>query len=110
MICNKNLNPTVTELIITGQKLSNSYAFITQYYFAVPNEVRLDSAHYFTIKISYESFRKLHQVAFNHSLDIYLKDFINIYKYCTEKPYSSLVIPLTSDNILRFRKILLKTI
>ena len=37
MICNKNLNPTVTELIITGQKLSNSYAFITQYYFAVPN-------------------------------------------------------------------------
>ena len=46
------------------------------------------------------------QIAFNHSSDIYCKDFMNLYKKCTEKPYSVLDndITLASDNSLRFRK------
>ena len=41
-------------------------------------------------------------IAFNHSSDIDFKDFINLYKKCTAKPYSFLVIDatLTSDNVL----------
>ena len=50
--------------------------------------------------------RELQQIAFNHSSDIQFKDFMNLYKECTEKPYSFLVIDATlaSDNPLRFRK------
>ena len=48
--------------------------------------------------------RELQQIAFNHSSDIDFKDFINLYKKCTAKPYSFLVIDATlaSDNLLRF--------
>ena len=50
--------------------------------------------------------RELQQIALNHSSDIDFKDFIRIYKKCTDKPYSFLVndITLASDNPLRFRK------
>ena len=46
------------------------------------------------------------QIAINHSSDINTKDFINIYKKCTDKPYSFLVndTTLASDDPLRFRK------
>ena len=50
--------------------------------------------------------RQLQQTAINHSSDINTKDFINIYKKCTDKPYSFLVndTTLASDDHLRFRK------
>ena len=50
--------------------------------------------------------RELQQIAINHSSDINTKDFINIYKKCTDKPYSFLVndTTLSPDDPLRFRK------
>ena len=50
--------------------------------------------------------RELQKIAYNHSSDIDFKDFINLYKKCTSKPYSFLVIDATlaSDNFLRLRK------
>ena len=50
--------------------------------------------------------REFQQIAINHSSDINTKDFINIYKKCTDKPYSYLVndTTLASDDPLRFRK------
>ena len=50
--------------------------------------------------------RELQQIAINHSSDITTKDFINIYKKCTDQPYSLLVndTTLASDDPLRFRK------
>ena len=50
--------------------------------------------------------RELQQLAINHSSDMDFKDFIRIYKKCTDKPYSFLVNDLTlaSDDPLRFRK------
>ena len=50
--------------------------------------------------------RELQQTALNHSSDINTKDFINIYKKCTNEPYSFLVndTTLASGNLLRFRK------
>ena len=38
---------------------------------------------------------ELQQVAFNHSTDIDFKDFTSLYKKCTAKPYSFLVIDST---------------
>ena len=52
MFSNKKLNPTVTELFIRGGKLNISLAFITHIYFAVPKNIRLNSTHYFIMKIS----------------------------------------------------------
>ena len=42
MINNKKLNPVVTELFTTGRKLNISIVFITQSYFKVPKDVRLN--------------------------------------------------------------------
>ena len=110
MLSNKKLNPIVTELFIRGRKLNISLVFITQSYFAVPKNIRLNSTHCLMIKISNKW--ELQQIAFNHSSDIDFKDFMNLYKKCTAKPYSFLVIDATlaSDNSLRFRKDLLERI
>ena len=43
MISNKKFNPIVTELLIRGRNLNISLVFITQSYFAVPKNIRLDS-------------------------------------------------------------------
>ena len=51
MIYNKMLNPVVTELFIRGRKLNISIVFITQFYFKVPKDVRLNSTHFFILKI-----------------------------------------------------------
>ena len=44
IINNKKLNPIVTELFIRGRKLNISIVFITQSYFKVPKDVRLNSS------------------------------------------------------------------
>ena len=85
-IINKKLNPIVTELFIWGRKLNISIVFITQSYFKVPKDVRLNSTHFFIMKIPNK--RELQQVALNHSSGIDFKDFIKIYKKCTVEPYS----------------------
>ena len=104
MIHNEKLNSIVTELFIRGRKLNISLVFITQSYFKVPKDVRLNTSHFVIAKIP--SKRKLQQIAINHSSDIITKDFANIYRKCTDEPYSFLVIDtiLASNNPLKFRK------
>ena len=87
-----------------GRKLNISLVFITQSYFRVPKDVRLNTSHFFIMKIRNK--RELQQIALNHSSDISTKDFIKIYNENTAKPYSFLVndTMLASDNPLRFRK------
>ena len=46
VINNKKLNPAVTELFIRGRKLNISIVSITQLYFKVPKDVRLNSTHF----------------------------------------------------------------
>ena len=103
MINNKKLNPIVTELFIRGRKLNISIAFIMQSYFKVPKDVRLNSTHFFIMKILNK--RKVQQIVLNHSSDIDFKDFMKIYKECTKEPYSFLVndTTLQLDNPLRLR-------
>ena len=104
MIDNKKLNSIVTKLFIRGRKLNISLVFITQSYFKVPKDVRLNTTHFFIAKILNK--RELQQIAINHSSDISTKDFTNIYRECTAEPYSFLVndTTLASNNPLRFRK------
>ena len=58
MLSNKKLNPLVTELFIRGRRLYISLVFITQSYFAVPKYIRLNSTHYYIMKISNKRERK----------------------------------------------------
>ena len=81
IIKNKKLNSIVTELFIRGRKLNISLVFITQSYFKVPKDVRLNTSHFFIAKIPNK--RELQQIAINHSSDISTKDFANIYRKCT---------------------------
>ena len=108
IINNKSPNPIVTELFIRGRKLNISIVFITQSYLKVPKDVRLNSTHFFIMKIPNK--RELNQIALNHSTDIDFKDFMKFYKKCTAEPYSFLVndTTLPSDDPLRFRRNLLK--
>ena len=68
MIHNKKLNSIVTELFIRDRKLNISLVFITQSYFKVSKDVRLNTTHFFIAKIPNK--RELQKVAINHSSDI----------------------------------------
>ena len=60
IIHNKKLNSIVTELFIRGRKLNISLVFITQSYFKVPKDVRLNATHFFISKIpNKKNFNKL---------------------------------------------------
>ena len=104
MINNKKLNSIVAELFLRGRKLNIYIVFIIQS-FQVPKDVRLNSTHFFIMKIPNKS--ELQQIALKHSSDIDFKDFIKIYKKCTAEPYSFLVnnTTLLSDDPLRSERI-----
>ena len=74
MINNKKLDLIVTELFIRGRKINTSIVFITQSYFKLPKDVRLNSTHFFIMKIPNK--RELQQIALNYSSDIDFKDFM----------------------------------
>ena len=73
MINNKKLNLIVTKLFIRRRKLNISLVFIMQSYFKVPKDVRLNTTHFFFMKILNK--RELQQIALNHS-----SHFARIYK------------------------------
>ena len=102
----RKTNLIVAELFITDRKLNISLVFITQIYFAVPKTIRLNTTHYFIMKIPNK--QELEQISVNHWSDI---DFFNLYRIYTTKPYSFLVNDtLTPEYPLRFRCNLLERI
>ena len=80
IMTNKRFKAIIKELFIRRKKLSISLVFITQSYFRVPKEVRLNSTHYMLMKIHNK--RELQQIAINHSVDIDYKDFLKLYRNC----------------------------
>ena len=83
MIADMLSNKSNNNWIIRGRKLKISLVFITQCCFAVPKKIRLNSTHYFMMKISNK--RELQQTEFNHSSDFEFQNFMNFYKQCTAK-------------------------
>ena len=80
-------------MFIRCRKLNTSFVFITQSYFSVPKDLRLNSSHYFIMKINNK--REQQNIAINHSADIGYKDFIKIYRERTKEPYNLLTIDTT---------------
>ena len=90
IMANKKFQSIIKELFIRCRKINISLVFITQSYFSIPKDVRLNSTHYFIMKINNK--RELQNIAINHSADIDYKDFLKIYRKCTKGPYNILTI------------------
>ena len=86
IMTNKKFQSIIKELFIRCRKINISLLFITQAYFSVPNDVRLNSTHYLIMKINNK--RELQNIVINHSAGIDYKDFIRIYRECTKEPYT----------------------
>ena len=101
---NKKFQSIIKELFIRCTKLNISLVFITQSYFSVPKDVRLNSTHYLIMKINNK--RELQNIAINHSEDIDYQNFKKIYRECAKEPYNILTIDtiLPASNPLIFRK------
>ena len=98
MLSNKKLNPIVTELFFRGRELNISVVFTTESFLAVPKYIRLNSTNYFVMTIPNKT--ELQKIAFNHSSDTELQDFVNLYKKCTAKPYSFWLLILLFHHIV----------
>ena len=100
----KKLQVVMKELFIRCRKLNISFVLITQSYFSVTKDVRLNSTHCLILKINNK--RELQNITITHSADIDYKDFVKIYRECTKEPYSFLTIDRTlpASDPLRFRK------
>ena len=68
IMTNKKFRAIIKESFIRCRKLNILLAFITQSYFPVPKDVRLNSTHYLIMKINNK--RELQNIAINHSADI----------------------------------------
>ena len=101
IMTNKKFQAIIKELFIRCRKLNISLVFITQSYFYVPKDVRLNLTHYLIMNINNK--RELQNIAINHFSDIDYKDLIKIYRECSRKPYSFLTIDtvLPASNPLR---------
>ena len=104
IMTSKEFEATIKELFVRWRELNTSLVFITQSYFSVPKEVRLNSTHCLIMKIHNK--KELQNIATNHSADIDYKEFLKIYRNCTKEPYSFFTIDTTLpvDNPMRFRK------
>ena len=109
IMSNKKFQAIIKELFIKCRKLNISLVFITQSYFSVPKDVRLNSTHYLIMKINPR--KELQNIAIHHSEDIDYKNFMKIYRECSRELYSFLTINTTlpASDPLKFRKNLLPT-
>ena len=107
---NKKFQAIIKELFIRCRKLNISLVFITQSYFSVPKDVRLNSTHYLIMKINNR--RELRIITYNHSADIDYNDFMKIYRECIKEPFNFLTTDarLPASNPLKFRKNLFESL
>ena len=104
IMTNKKFQAVLKELFIRYRKLNISLVFITQSYFPVPKDVRLNSTHYLIMKINNRN--KLQNIAITHSADIDYKNFMKIYRECTKELHSFFTIDTTlpASDPFKFRK------
>ena len=110
IITNKKFQAIIKDFFIRCRNLNISLVFITQFHFSVPKDVRLNSTHYLTMKISNRT--ELKNIATDHSADIDYQDFNKIYRECTKEPYNFLTTDTTlpASDPLRFRKNLFESL
>ena len=104
IMTSKKFQAIIKELFIRCRKLNISLIFITQPYFSVAKDARLNTTYYFIMKINDKV--ELSNIACNHSADIDYNDFMKIYRECTKETFNFLTIDTTlpARDPLRLRK------
>ena len=102
VMSNKKAQQVLKHLLIRCRKLNISLCFLTQSYFSVPKDMRLNCTHYIIFKLNNK--RELQNIAINHSADIDYKNFVKIYRGCTKEPYNFLSIDTTQPADKRFKE------
>ena len=92
----------VKELFIRCRKLNISIVFITQSYFRTPKDTRLNSTHYILMKI--DNKKELKSIAKENSGHLHFNDFLEIYNYCTNEPYSFMMVDTRPNACVTFKK------
>ena len=102
VMSDKKAQSVLKELFIKCRKLNISLCFITQSYFTVLKDVRLNCTHYVIFQVN--NLRELQNIAFSHSADIDYKDFLKICRNCTKEPYYFFTINTTlpANDSMRF--------
>ena len=95
----------VKELFIRCRKLNISIVFIRQSYFRTPKDARLNSTHYKLMKIGNK--KELKCIAEENSGHLDFKEFLKIYNYCTNEPYSFMIIDTRPTACVTFKKTLM---
>ena len=90
IMTNKRFQTIIKELFIRCRKLNISLVFITQSYFSVPKDVRLNTTHYFIMKINNR--RELKNIAWSYcrhfkTLNIFRHDYQDFYKENLQRLY-----------------------
>ena len=96
VMSDKRAQQILKDLFIRCRKLNISLCFLTQSYFSVPKDVRLNFTHYILFQLNNR--RELQNIAIDHSADVDYKDFMKIYRVCTKEPFNFLTIDTTKDN------------
>ena len=99
VMCNKKAQQILKDLFIRCRKLNISLCFLTQSYFSVPKDVRLNCTHYILFKLNNK--REVQNIAINHSADIDYNDFIKIYRYSTKDPFNFLTVDTTNNKFIK---------
>ena len=99
---NKNFKRIIKELFHRAHKINISIVFITQSYFRALKDARLNSTHYILMKIGNK--KELKSIAEEKSGHLDYKDFLEMYNYCTSKPYSFMTIDARPTATMIFRK------
>ena len=99
---NKNFKQIIKELFYRARKINVSIVFITQSYFRALKDARLNSTHYTLMKIGNK--KELKRIAEEKSGHLDHKDFLKMYNYCREDPYSFMTIDNRHTASVTFKK------
>ena len=99
VMSDKKAKKILKYLLIRCRKLNISICFLTQSYFAVPKDVRLNCNHYVLFRLNNK--RELQNIAINHLADIDYEDFIKICRDCTRKPLNFLTIDTKNNKFIK---------
>ena len=92
----------VKELFIRCRKLNIAIVFITQSYFRTSKDARLNSTHYILMKMGNK--KELKSIAEENSGHLDFKDFLKIHNYCTNEPYSFMMVDTRPTACVTFKK------
>ena len=99
---NEKFKRIIKELFYRARKINVSFVFITQSNFRALRDARLNSMHYILMEICYK--KELKKIPEEKSGHLDYKDFLKMYNFCMEDPYSFMTIDTRPTATIPFKK------